>query len=229
MRRRDLPDGSWEVGDGPLMVLLPGIRGDPAEFERLVPCLPGWRVRAVALPEDAGPSLQAVAAAVLDRLPAGPFHVVGASFGGLVGWALPRDRVRSLATLGTVPHRTPGARRTRWVAAALRTLPERAYRELYGPRARASMAEDGADDALLERVHIPSRRALADRLAAIAAWGLPTHPPGPATWMWGATDRFVTWDVATVRHAGMEPLVVPGGHRPHLSHPSEVARWLPRP
>lgn len=229
MRRRELPDGSWEVGDGPLMVLLPGIRGDPAEFERLSTRLRGWRLRAVALPDDAGPSLAAIAARVLETLPAEPFHVVGASFGGLVGWALPATRVLGLVTLGTLPHPTPRSRRCAWASRAVRAAPDRVYDELYGPRARASMREDGADDDLLLRVRIPPRRTFADRLAAIARWGLPARPPRPATWMWGATDRFVTWDVHGVRATGMEPLVVPGGHRPHLSHPSEVARWLPRP
>lgn len=211
------------------MVLLPGIRGDPAEWERLAPLMRGWRVRAVSLPDHGGPTLAGVAAKVLATLPDEPMHVVGASFGGLVGWALPPERVLGLTTLGTLPSFTPRARRCIWAARALRRTPDRVYAELYGPRSRVSMREDGADDDLLLRARIPPRRTFADRLAAIAGWGLPARPPLPATWMWGATDRFVTWDVHEVRRAGMEPLVVPGGHRPHLSHPSEVARWLPRP
>jgi hypothetical protein len=117
----------------------------------------------------------------------------------------------------------------RWYAGALRRLPRRVYHELYAPRARASLQEDGADDTLLDHVRIPDRDVFADRLAAIAAWGLPARPPGPATWLWGATDRFVTWTVTEVRACGMEPLVVPGGHRPHLSHATEVRRWLAAP
>ncbi len=211
----------------PTLVLLPGIRGDPAEFARLVPRLGRWRVHLVTLP-NAGPRLSEIAAAVARDLPDGPWHVVGASFGGLVGWALPPGRVLSLTTIGTLPHPTARARRMRWVAEVLRRAPERLYREYYGPRARASLQDDGADGALLDSVPIPARDVFADRLAAIAAWGLPPAPPGRRpTWMWGATDRFVTWSPADVRGAGLEPIVVPGGHRPHLSHPSEVARWLP--
>ncbi len=221
--------GGFETGEGPVLVLLPGIRGDPTEYVRLVPRLSRWRVRLVTLP-DVGPRLADIAAAVTRDLPDGAWDVVGASFGGLVGWALPPERVRSLTTIGTLPHPTPRARRMRLAAAILRRSPERLYREYYGPRARQSLQEDGADGALLDTVRIPTRDALADRLAAIAAWGLPASPPSrrPA-WMWGATDRFVTWTVTEVRAHGMEPIVVPGGHRPHLSHPSEVARWLPAP
>lgn len=215
--------------DGPPLVLLPGIRGDPREFERLVPRLAGFRVHLVTLP-DAGPRLAGIAAAVAVNLPAGPLHVVGASFGGLVGWALPPDRVATLTTIGTLPHPTPRARRMRLYAAALRALPARVYAELYGPRGRTSLEEDGADEALLASVHLPARDVMADRLAAIAAWGLPRVPPGRAhTWIWGATDRFIQWGPGEVHAAGFTPVVVPGGHRPHLSHPTELARWLPRP
>jgi pimeloyl-ACP methyl ester carboxylesterase len=224
-RWRSVP-GGFVVGDGPPLVLLPGIRGDPSEFTRLVPRLGGFRVHLVSLPA-AGPRLRDIAAAVLGGLPSGSWHVVGASFGGLVGWALPADRVRSLTTIGTLPHPTPRARRMRWAAAVMRRMPERLYREVYGPRARASLTDDGADADLLDAVYLPPRDVMADRLAAIAAWGLPAHPPGRATWIWGATDRFVTWNVAGVRARELDPIVVPGGHRPHLSHPSEVARWLP--
>lgn len=225
---REVP-GGFETGDGPPLVLLPGIRGDATEYARLVPRLRGWRVRLVTLP-DAGPRLADIAAAVARDLPGGAWDVVGASFGGLVGWALPRERVRTLTTIGTLPHPTPRARRMAWFAAVLRRAPHRLYREYYGPRARASLQEDGADDTLLDSVHLPPRDVMADRLAAIAAWGLPATPPGARpTWMWGATDRFVTWTAADVRGEGMEPIVVPGGHRPHLSHPTEVARWLPSP
>jgi pimeloyl-ACP methyl ester carboxylesterase len=209
-----------------VIVLIPGIRGDVSEFARLLPLLPG--ARAVAIPDDAGDTLAKVAARLLSELPDEPLDVVGASFGGLVAWAMPRHRLRSLTTIGTVPRRTARAARCAWGARALRVMPDRAYRELYGPRARGAMAEDGADAELLERVRIPPRRTLADRLAAIAAWGLPERTPVPARWLWGATDRFVTWDEGEVRAHGMEPMALPGGHRPHLSHPSEVARWLAR-
>lgn len=221
--------GGFETGEGPLLVLLPGIRGDATEFVRLVPRLPAWRMRLVTLP-DAGPRLADIAAAVARDLPEGAWDVVGASFGGLVGWALPPGRVRTLTTIGTLPHPTPRALRMRWAAALLRRTPHRVYREYYSSRARTSLEEDGADGDLLDAVTLPPRDVMADRLAAIAAWGLPEVAPGKRpTWLWGATDRFATWSAAEVREAGLEPIVTPGGHRPHLSHPTEVARWIPSP
>ncbi len=198
------------------------------EFINLIPRLPGFRIRAVVLPA-AGPRLSTIAQAVVADLPAGPWHVLGASFGGLVAWALPADRIRSLTTIGTLSSPTPRARRMRWAAVVLRRMPERLYREAYAPRARRSLEEDGADSALLDTLSIPPRDLFADRLAAIAAWGLPPRPPAPSTWIWGATDRFIQWTVADVAAVGIAAIVVPGGHRPHLSHPTEVARWLPRP
>ena len=205
------------------LVLLPGIRGDPAEYARLVPRL-GREVVVLPLPETEEDDLAAIAARL--PLPEGPIDVVGASFGGLVAWALPPGRVRTLVTIGTVPFRTPAARRCGPMGLALRFCPDRIWREAYVPRARAALIEDGADDSLVDRMHLPPRRVMAARLRAIARWGLPDRPPAPATWIWGATDRFVTWDTGEVTARGMRPVVVPGGHRPHLSHPSEVARWL---
>jgi pimeloyl-ACP methyl ester carboxylesterase len=239
--------GGLEGGEGPLLLLLPGIRGDGAEFERLVPLLTGWRIRVATYPEagaaeplpaptspgvDGSPmgrrGLAETAQRVLDGFD-GRAHVLGASFGGLVGWALPQARVRSLTTIGTAPGPSSRTRRAAWTGIAMQVAPDRLYREVYGRRARGSMADDGADEALLLRTHLPSRAAMAKRLAAIGAWDLPERPAVPSTWLWGATDPFVTWDNAAVRRIGATPVIVPGGHRPHLSHPSELARWLPGP
>ena len=169
--------GGFEYGWGPTLVLIPGLRGDPSEYVALAPRIPGRTLRLVTLP-DAGRRLTDIAAAVVADLPRGEWDVLGASFGGLVGWAMPADRVRTLTTIGTLPHRTPRAARMRAYASVVRRLPERVYQEVYGPRARASLAEDGADDTLLEHVALPPARVLADRLSAIAAWGLPDRPPG---------------------------------------------------
>jgi pimeloyl-ACP methyl ester carboxylesterase len=210
-----------------MILLLPGIQAGPAEFARLTPLLRG-RVHVEPLPETEDDDLPTLARRVLERVGPGPFDVVAASFGGLVAWAMPPGVVRSLCTIGTLPRHTPAARRAGRVGRWLGHLPERVYREWYGARVRASLAEDGADGQLLETVRPPPPRVLAARLRAIDAWALPARPPSGSTWMWGATDRFVTWEAGDILRMGAEPLVVPGGHRPHLSHPSEVARWITR-
>lgn len=210
-----------------MMLLLPGIQAGPLEFSRLLPLLSG-PVHVEPLPETEDDALPAIARRVLESVGPGPFDVVAASFGGLVAWAMPPGVVRSLVTIGTLPSRTAAARTSGRMGRWLNRVPDRLYREAYGARIRAALAEDGADPTLLEQLRVPPRRVLAARLRAIGAWALPDRAPPHSTWMWGATDRFVTWEVGDAQQIGAEAVVVPGGHRPHLSHPSEVARWLPR-
>ncbi len=207
-----------------MLVLLPGIQAGLPEFERLRPLL-GEHV-ALPLPDSTVDTLPAIAALVEAALPPGAHDLLGVSFGGLVAWALPKGRLRSLTTIGSLPYRTPATARSGQVGRMLPMLPEGLYRRWYRRRIRASLESDGADDELRLRVYEPPRDVLAARLRAIGGWALPPSPPVVASWLWGATDPFVTWDYASVRAAGHEPNVLPGGHRPHLSHPSEVARWL---
>ncbi len=210
-----------------MWILLPGIQAGPAEFRRLTPLLRG-EFRVLPLPEVQSADLREHAAALVSTVPEGAHDFLAASFGGLVAWGLPAERVRSLTTLGTLPWRTPAADQSGRLGHALRLLPDPLYRRLYRSRVRQSLAADGADDDVLAAVSLPSAAVLSARLRAIAAWNLPAHPPVRATWMWGVTDPWVTWEKAGVEAAGHEAIVVPGGHRPHLSHPSEVVRWLER-
>ncbi len=208
-----------------MLVLLPGIQAGPPEFAHLLPLL---RVEhlVLPLPDAAVDSLPEIAALVDALLPAGAHDFLAVSFGGLVAWALPASRVRSLTTIGTLPWRTAAAVRSGRIGRLLPLLPSPLYRRLYQDRVRASLEEDGADADILAQVRPPPRDVLAARLHAIGAWTLPPSPPVRATWMWGATDPWVTWDQTGVQAAGHDGVIVPGGHRPHLSHPSEVARWL---
>jgi hypothetical protein len=208
-----------------VVILLPGIQAGPPELAPLAARLRG-DVRVLPLPDLEVDTLPALAAALAATLPPGRHDVVAASFGGLLAWALPAERVRSLVTIGTLPWRTPAAARSGRAGHLLPWVPETGWRRLYRARVRRSLLDDGADDTLLAAVRPPARRVLAARLRAIGGWALPPRPPVRAAWLWGATDPFVTWDVDGVRAAGHEPHVVPGGHRPHVSHPSEVARWV---
>lgn len=202
------------------MILLPGIQAGPPEFWRLH--LPDARI--LTLPEGDEDSLPAIAARL--DLPDEPVDIVAASFGGLLAWALPPHRVRSLTTIGTLPWRTPAADRCGAAARLVSVLPDRVYRELYRPRVRRSLAEDTADDTILDAVRLPPRRTLAARLRAIAGFEVPAVPPFPTTFLWGATDPWVTWTSGALSARGLDGVVLPGGHRPHLSHPSEVAAWV---
>lgn len=208
-----------------MILLLPGIQAGPPELGRLSRLIRQPH-RVQALPDCEDDDLRSIAARVLAEVGPGPFDVVAASFGGLVAWAMPPGVVRRLVTIGTLPSRTAAARASGRAGRLLPWVPDRVFRELYGARVRASLREDGADEALLAEVRSPRRAVLAARLRAIGRWGLPPRPPPGSTWMWGATDRFVRWEVAEVQAMGAAAVVVPGGHRPHLSHPSEVLRWI---
>ena len=96
-----------------MLVLLPGIQAGLAEFERLRPLL-GEHL-ALDLPDSTADTLPEIAALVEDLLPPGAHDVLGVSFGGLVAWALPANRLRSLTTIGTLPYPTPAVRRCRHV------------------------------------------------------------------------------------------------------------------
>lgn len=208
-----------------MWILLPGIQAGPAEFRRLLPLLRG-EVRALPLPQLVSSDLREHSAALASTLPDGAHHFLAASFGGLLAWGLPAERVRSLTTLGTLPWRTDAAERSGRIGRLLPLLPGLLYRRAYRARIRQSLTADGADDDVLAAVTLPPAEVLAGRLRAIAGWQLPPRPPVRAIWMWGVTDPWVTWDKAGVEAAGHDAIVLPGGHRPHLSHPSEVARWL---
>lgn len=217
-------------GGGPALplVLLPGIRGDAREWDRLRPHLGDRELYTPDLPPLTDPrtTLADVAAALLPRLPAGPAAYVGASFGGLVARALPSGRVSALLTIGTLPFPDAAQRRAGRSAPLVRRLPAPLYRRLYGARAARDWLEDDPDPERYAALRLPGPAVLAARLAAIGRWGLPDALPPGTLWAWGATDRWVTWSHADVERLGATPLVLPGGHRPHLSHPAEVARWL---
>lgn len=206
-------------------LLLPGLRGDGAEFGPLLALLPEARV--VNLPASAATTLQAIAAELAARHDLDVDVIIAASFGGLVARALVAGgftRAR-LVLVGTLPHPTPppAALRCGPVGRVVRHLPDRLYRRLYARRARAEWAEDSPlpwpDD-------LPPAAVIGARLQAIAAWGLPPMPSGTVV-AWGDRDRFVTWSAQEVLRWGGVPCPSPGGHRPHLSAPGRLIEVIP--
>lgn len=203
----------------PPIVLLPGIRGDTREFMHLVPYLPG-PVLSLTLPSGPYGSFAEFSAALAPHLPDQPFHLVGASWGGLVGWALSMQRpLLSLSLIGCLP--TPN--RAIWKAGLLGRLipllPNTVYQRIYG-RLRQSPAD-------LPQIPLPTQTVLSQRLRAISAWGLSPQPACPSFWLWGQDDPFVTWSLSELKARGLNAHVVPGGHFPHFSHPEAVAAVLP--
>lgn len=220
---------------GPTLVLLPGIEGDARVFLRLVPLARRWPVEAHDLPPRAAADVDGLSALLEADLPPGPLVLVGASLGGLLARCLaarwPR-RVRGLVTLGSLPerHLLPAGLSRR--AGLAGRLPEAAWRPLYRRRIAGLMAEEGVDPAVAAELleGLPPAWLHRARLAAIRAWGVPPGCPVPTLSLRGQVDREAPWSGAEVARAlpdsGFE--TVPGGHRPHLTHPEALCVVLSR-
>lgn len=215
----------------PELVLLPGVEGDSRVFCRMTPL--AQRRAVVALNLMSGQqTLLKQAAALLAAVPARRFSVLGVSLGGLVGWAmslLEPERIRSIITLGTLPHPSYIPPHLGSWAALLRRAPPLLVRTLYRRRIRARMREEGVGpqerDMLLS--HLPSGLVLAERLSMVRAWGL-QPPPVPSLWLQGQHDQEIHWSLRDVQRCLPATMVqvVPGGHRAHLTHPVPLCGFV---
>jgi len=237
LQRRAGPAGRFQVGpsggQGPLLVLLPGIEGDPTVFSELGGLAADRPVEAWPLPEGPGLpvdlSVPVLAAALLAGLPAGPVCLLGASLGGLVAWEAAHqqpDRVRALVTLGSLPHPRHRPAGLALSAALVDRLPRCWVAARYRARIRARHAEEGVDPelsaALLAR--LPAPVLLARRLRAVASWDPLGPPPVPCLWLRGQVDTEAPWTTAQAQRElpGVEVQTVPGGHRAMLTHPQAL-------
>ena len=213
----------------PVVVCLPGIRGDARIFEPLAAVAGDRGFLALDLPPG-GPAL--AAARLRPQLPAERFHLVTGSFGGLVARFIPRARMVSLACIGTLPspdHLDPSMRRR---ARLLLALPDRALELLYARHGRRSFQHEGLADALIDRLAdrpLPAR-VLRARLRSVLGGAHGRVPGVPVAWVHGSADTQVRWSPAelrqTVAHAAV--LDVPGGHFPHATHPTALWSRLER-
>jgi len=110
---------AWDVGDGPVVMLLHGFPDTVCTWRRLAPVLAAAGFRAVAVsmrgytpatqPSDADYSIAALAGdihAAIQRLEAGPVHLIGHDWGASIAFAAAAGRpdcVRTLTALA-VPH-----------------------------------------------------------------------------------------------------------------------------
>lgn len=206
------------------IVLLPGFEGSPSVWAPTRAGLGGLPVHAPRLPS--GGSLPGQAQALAAALPAGPSLVVGASYGGLLGWALAdllQDDVRGLILIGSLarPEAAP-----RWMgpaAAVIGALPAGPRATLGGAwrqRLRRSLAEDCEDPALIAQIvaEADGWEALPARLGAIQAWGLSSRPPCPTLCLSGQGSA--------AAQGGVARRLLPGGPRPHLRGPAGLSALL---
>lgn len=210
------------------IVLLPGFEGSPAVWAPTRAGLGGLVVAAPRLPAGAG--LPAQARALAAALPAGPKLVAGASYGGLLGWALAdllQDEVQGLILIGSLD-RPEGARRwMRPAAALIGALPAGPRATLGGAwrqRLRRSLAEDCEDPALIAQIvaEADGWEALPARLGAIRAWGLSSRPPCPTLCLAGQGSR----GARAAGPGGAACRLLPGGPRPHLRGPAGLSALL---
>ncbi len=205
------------------MVCLPGIRGDARIFTPLTALHPAVSWVLLDLPPG-GPAL--AAARLRSVLPAGRFHLLTGSFGGLVARFLPAPRIASIACIGTLPSKAFLQPRMIRQAQLLMTLPDRLLGPLYERHARRSLTAAGLPLApvaqLLDRPIDPP--VLRGRLRSVLAGHHGRVPALPVAWIHGTDDPQITWSRADLQRAVPHAQVfeVPGGHFPHATHPGDL-------
>jgi len=211
------------------VVCLPGIRGDARIFTPLTARSPSvsW------VPLDLPPGGPALAAARLQSsLPAGRFHLLTGSFGGLVARFLPPARIASLACIGTLP--SPAFLRPQMVRQAqlLMALPDRLFQRLYGLHGRRSLTTDGLPPALIDQLldRPIDAAVLRTRLRSVLAGHHGALPPVPVAWLHGTDDQQITWSPTDLHRTlpQVRLFEVQGSHFPHASHPAALWSILHR-
>ena len=212
------------------VVCLPGLLGDARVFDPLIDVLQSEReITGIDLPPGSFSDAAAVISAKLNARWEKPVDVVTGSFGGLVALSLPRENVRSIATVGTMPHNRFFPKAMAQMLRGLRPMPSSWVEQLYRQHVARTLEQDGVPSHI--RTAIAQRtirkQVLIDRLSSIQQ----ENPRGldvPLLWLTGTEDGQTRWSSSEVLAAYPQAIVdsVPGAHRPYASHPEHLADRL---
>jgi pimeloyl-ACP methyl ester carboxylesterase len=237
-------------GVGPLVVCVPGLGDLRSSYRWLVPRLVEAGHRVVTLDlrghgasdatfaDHARPTVGDDVVALLERLDAGPAHLIGASFGAAAAvWAAARAprRVASITLVGPFVRDVPAAigqrvamrllfggpwARAAWIAWFRRlwgdALPD--DHDAHVAAVRASLAEPGRLDALRAMLRSGTEEIdpLLDTLDVPTLVVMGTADPD-------FSDPAAEAQAIVARTGGDVALIAGAGHYPHVEQPGEVA------
>ena len=215
-----------QAGEGPDVVLVPGLQGDPGIFQPLVTCLPHRRVWGFRLSQGGLAQDTILLRRCLERLGIERARLVAGSYGGQVGLRL-RTAVHSLVMVGSFGRWDQVPKPQRLMLRLALNLPSGVLEQRYNARLVARLLADGVPREIAENLSGPGGRALQQRLGSLvgSAESVLTQP---TLWLAGKEDPQAPWSSLELEEIWPEVVVqrLQGGHRPYASHPSEFAAVL---
>lgn len=220
------------------LVLVPGLNNTGAVFDGVVPALPA-QVRALALDNPPLETVEAIAQALLPRLPE-RFWLAGFSFGGYVALALLEaapERVQGIAMICTGPHADPAEAGPKRLA-ALEAVVQGRYFELIAQQAANAFHPDSLGNAALMQARSAMVRAYGPERYAAHVRATMARPDrsrlldgNKPTLVVSASHDTVMPPDAVSRYAAMIPnvqrhLVQGAGHLLPMERPAELAALL---
>ena len=213
-------------GEGPPVVLLPGLQGDPSVFAPLVAHLDGLEVWGGRLSRG-GLSIDAACLeARLVRQGIERPRVVCGSYGGQV--ALRSSQYfQSLVLTGSFGNWTQLSRRQRLMLRASLRAPSAVLEDRYRAKLTERLVADGVPEHTAQSIQAPGGAALKARLRSLVRQTAPALRQ-PTLWLAGRDDPQAPWSDQAIKSvwSGIETRRVPGNHRPYASHPAEFAACL---
>ena len=211
-------------GEGPPIVLIPGLHGDPRIFAPLISRLPraevwGVRLSRGGLDRDARALTQC-----LDRAALKGVRLVGGSYGGQVALRSNFD-FNSVVLTGSFGHWKQVRLKQRLALRFALQLPASLLEERYNETLFKRLLSDGVPRACAARIVGPGGRALSARLRSLVGQRAPSLRQ-PTLWAAGQDDPQANWSEESISAVwpGIDFQRLPGRHRPYASHPEEFAK-----